>query len=98
MSFILTPFLTQAIVAWTSALPIAGALGRPASLAWWERLLSVIEQDVVPLRPNRHEPRAVKRRPKTYQLMTRPRPQMRELAHRGKRQQEAGLDASLPLI
>ena len=78
----------NAIVAWTSALSIAGALGRPASMAWWERLLSVLEQNVVPLRPGRHEPRSVKRRPKTYQLMTRPRPQMRELLHRGKRQQK----------
>ena len=80
----------DAIVAWTGALPIAGALGRPASLAWWARLLSIIAQDVIPLRPHRHEPRSVKRRPKTYQLMTRPRPQMRETAHRGKRQHKVG--------
>ncbi len=29
--------------------------------------------DLVPLRPDRSEPRAVKRRPKVYQLLTKPR-------------------------
>lgn len=36
-------------------------------------LLLALAADLLPLRPNRSEPRAVKRRPKTYQLMTRPR-------------------------
>lgn len=73
------------LVTWTSRLALAGALGRAGSTAWWERLLSILEHLVVPRRPNRHEPRSVKRRPKTCQLMTKPRSQMRELAHRGKR-------------
>lgn len=38
-----------------------------------EELLRVIAADPVPLRPNRSEPRARKRRPKSYQLLTRPR-------------------------
>ena len=39
-------------------------------------LLRIIAADSVPLRPNRVEPRAKKRRPKNYQLLTKPRRQM----------------------
>lgn len=39
-------------------------------------LLRIIAADQVPDRPNRSEPRARKRRPKSYQLLTRPRHQM----------------------
>jgi hypothetical protein len=35
---------------------------------------------VVPARPNRSEPRAVKRRPKEYDRLSRPREQMRKEA------------------
>jgi len=41
-----------------------------------EELLRIIATDQVPLRPYRSEPRARKRRPKSYQLLTRPRHQM----------------------
>lgn len=41
-----------------------------------EELLRVIAADIVPLRPNRSEPRAKKRRAKNYQLLTKPRAQM----------------------
>ena len=41
-----------------------------------EELLRIIAADQVPNRPNRSEPRAQKRRPKSYQLLTRPRHQM----------------------
>lgn len=41
-----------------------------------EELLRVIAADPVPLRPNRSEPRARKRRPKPYQMLTRPRHEM----------------------
>jgi len=40
-------------------------------------LLARIAADQVPLRPGRSEPRARKRRPKNYQLLTRPRHRMR---------------------
>jgi hypothetical protein len=40
-------------------------------------LLARIAADQVPLRPGRNEPRARKRRPKNYQLLTRPRRLMR---------------------
>lgn len=41
-----------------------------------QELLRVIAADLVPHRPNRSEPRAVKRRPKVFQLLTKPRHQM----------------------
>ncbi|HRY49099.1 MAG TPA: transposase [Candidatus Paceibacterota bacterium] len=47
-------------------------------------LLEVIARDQVPDRPDRLEPRALKRRPKPYQLLNRPRHIMKEIAHRSK--------------
>jgi hypothetical protein len=40
-------------------------------------------------RPGRSEPRAVKRRPKPFQLLTAPREEMKETPHRGKRHAKA---------
>lgn len=48
------------------------------------RLLEVMAKDKVPERPGRREPRAVKRRPKPYQKLNRPRHQMKEMQHRSK--------------
>lgn len=48
------------------------------------QLLLTISLDLLPLRPNRSEPRARKRRPKNYQLLTRPRRQMGNLPHRNR--------------
>lgn len=42
----------------------------------YEDLLLALAAAPVPLRPNRSEPRAVKRRPKSYQLLTKPRREM----------------------
>ena len=39
----------------------------------WDDLLSNLARDLVPLRPRRPEPRAVKHRPKPFPLLTRPR-------------------------
>jgi hypothetical protein len=47
-------------------------------------MLGRLAGDLVPHRPNRSEPRAKKRRPKTYQLLTEPRHQMNVIAHREK--------------
>lgn len=47
-------------------------------------LLRLIAQDTLPLRPNRVQPRVVKRRPKPYQLLSKPRHLMRETPHRDK--------------
>jgi hypothetical protein len=48
------------------------------------RMLDAIAGDLVPHRPGRCEPRARKRRPKTYQLLTEPRHEMKVIAHREK--------------
>ena len=48
------------------------------------QLLSILAADQLPHRPNRREPRCIKRRPKPYQYLTRPRHQMREIPHRNK--------------
>lgn len=45
-------------------------------------LLARVAADQVPFRPGRQEPRACKRRPKAYQLLTRPRHRMRVAASR----------------
>lgn len=47
-------------------------------------LVQTIAHDLVPLRPNRSEPRAVKRRRKNYHLLTKPRHQMGNLPHRNR--------------
>ena len=48
------------------------------------RLYESIAGKRVPERPGRSEPRAVKRRPKSYQLLTAPRHEMKVISHRGK--------------
>ncbi len=48
------------------------------------RLYESIAGNSVPERPGRSEPRAVKRRPKPYQLLTAPRQEMKEIPHRGR--------------
>jgi hypothetical protein len=47
-------------------------------------LLEVIARDKVPERLERREPRAVKRRPKAFPLLNRPRDQFREISHRNR--------------
>jgi len=56
--------------------PLFATTARNAA-ARFEDLLLALAADPVPHRPNRTEPRAVKRRPKVFQLMTKPRRQMR---------------------
>jgi len=50
----------------------------------WEDLLANLVRDRVPLRPGRSEPRAVKRRPKQYAILTKPRRLFEEVAHRNR--------------
>lgn len=52
------------------------ASGRQLELRYAE-LLAALACDLLPIRPNRTEPRAVKRRPKVYQLLNKPRRRMR---------------------
>lgn len=47
-------------------------------------LLHAIARDTLPLRPNRNEPRARKRRPKNYPLLTNPREDFQEIPHRNR--------------
>ncbi len=49
-----------------------------------EEMFAVLTADLVPDRPGRREPRAVKRRPKPYPLLTRHRHKFREIEHRDK--------------
>ena len=61
-----------------------GIFARTFSRPTLGELLEVIARDQVPDRPGRREPRAVKRRPKPYQLLNHPRHLMKELPHRSK--------------
>lgn len=47
-------------------------------------MLYILATDLVPLRPNRSEPRAIKRRPKNYHLLTKPRHLMGNLPRRNR--------------
>ena len=46
-------------------------------LIFYRQLIALIANEKLPLRPNRVEPRAVKRRPKAYQRLNQPRNQLR---------------------
>ena len=63
---------------------IAQARSRKKKNQLVARLLELIARDKVPERPGRREPRAVKRRPKPYQKLNRPRHLMKEMQHRSK--------------
>jgi len=80
-----------------SELSFKGSLDLVQSWAWifWQTqpnsrkskdihalLLQRIAQDTLPRRLNRSEPRVVKRRPKPYQLLTKPRRLMKTIPHR----------------
>lgn len=86
----------RAAVGQDPTMSFKGSLDRINSWAWaiWsapdnkqaqycvESLLESIRKDLVQARPGRREPRAVKRRPKRFQLLTEPRETMREIPHR----------------
>jgi hypothetical protein len=63
---------------------ISRAPNRKLRRQLWRDLLLAIARDLVPLRPNRLEPRAVKRRPKSYPLLNKPRRKFVEISHRGR--------------
>jgi hypothetical protein len=50
----------------------------------WAQLLHDLARDKVRKRPNRREPRAVKRRPKPYPLLNQPRHKFVEISHRSR--------------
>lgn len=56
------------------ATAIHAAEGKPRTIkALTDEMLQAVAKDPNPHRPNRNEPRAVKRRPKNHQLLTKPR-------------------------
>ncbi len=63
---------------------IAQARSRKTRRRLWEDLLLNLVRDSVPRRPDRREPRAVKRRPKPYPLLNRPRRRFVEISHPGR--------------
>jgi hypothetical protein len=50
----------------------------------WDNLLSDLAPELVRKRPNRREPRAVKRRPKPFPLLNQPRHKFVEISHRSR--------------
>ena len=61
------------------------AHGKPRQqVALLDAMLELIAKDQLPIRPHRVEPRARKRRPKNYHLLTKPRHQMRVPPHRNR--------------
>ena len=50
----------------------------------WESTIAMIAEKVIDFRPFRHEPRAQKKRPKSYSYLTKPRAEYKEMPHRGK--------------
>jgi len=53
-----------------------------------KELLRVLARDLVPYRPDRKEPRAIKRRPKPFPLLTKPRKLFKEIPHRSRYRQQ----------
>ena len=66
------------------ATAIAQARSRKKQKKLLDKLLEVIARDLLPDRFGRYEPRAVKRRPKPYPLLNRPRKQFKEIPHRNR--------------
>ncbi len=66
---------------WAPAMARCAKQNRAKTL---EAFFRVIAADTVPLRPNRVQPRARKRRPKNYPLLTKPRQQFKEIPHRNR--------------
>jgi hypothetical protein len=66
---------------WMPSLSMASARTRKRLVA---DLLETIAEDLLPERPNRREPRVLKRRPKPFQLMNKPRSEMVEIPHRSR--------------
>lgn len=61
------------------------ALSEPfKQIGLYTLMLFYIAKDQLPYRPNRVEPRAIKRRPSGYQFLTKPRHLFKEILHRRK--------------
>ena len=63
---------------------IAQARSRKKQKQLLDKLLEVIARDRLPERSGRYEPRAVKRRPKPFPLLNRPRHRFKQIPHRNR--------------
>jgi len=63
---------------------ISQARNAKTRAALWEDLLLNLARDLVPYRPNRLEPRSLKRRPKNFGWLTKPRRKFKECLHRNR--------------
>lgn len=68
---------------WAPHLALVAAMPGPYQRLF-RSMLRILATDTIPIRPNRSEPRAVKRRPKNYQRLTKPRHLMGNLPHRNR--------------
>jgi hypothetical protein len=66
------------------SMALAQARSRRKQKELIQTLLQVLARDLVPHRPGRREPRAVKRRPKPCAWLTRPRHQFKDASHRSR--------------
>lgn len=74
---------TDALRHWSTAME--AFRGQPKKQkALLTSMLEIIAKDTLPLRPGREEPRAKKRRPKNYHLLTKPRRLMKISGHRNR--------------
>ena len=73
---------------WSAVIAAAGGTPRKQDQLI-QQMLASIARDPVPERPGRSEPRAKKRRPKNYQLLTKPRHQIGNLPRRNRPQKKA---------
>ncbi len=74
----------QALRQWQTIL--ANYVHNPSEILRLKTLMIIAIADAeIIQRPNRKEPRCIKRRPKNYQLLTKPRGEMVETPHRGKK-------------
>ena len=68
---------------WSASLEAMRGMPRKQKLLL-DKMFEVIADDLVPHRPEREEPRAKKRRPKNYHLLTKPRNEMKISGHRNR--------------
>ncbi len=68
---------------WSASLDAMRGMPRKQK-ALLEAMFELIAKDLVPHRPRREEPRARKRRPKNYHLLTKPRHEMKISGHRNR--------------
>ena len=50
----------------------------------WNEMIAIVTTKLIRLRPGRREPRAIKKRPKSFSFLTRPRAVFKEIPHKGK--------------